>query len=251
MTIIGRGLIARALTSCDLGDVVVFAAGVSDSASHDLSAYQREFQLLQTTLHQCSREDRRLVYFSSAGRIYGEYEGRRDEQTPCLPISRYGCHKVECEMAIRAAPCAHLIVRLPNLVGAQQNPQQLIPQLVLQTLSGQATILKRATRDLLGTDRFSKILTEVLVNATDRETIVLASGISVSVDAILSQIQSLLERDVSVTFVDAGDRQEFCVDQMRRLAPNQCDFPSNYPQLLLQQYVPGLSQHLERITGTG
>lgn len=242
MKIIGRGLIATALATCSLADEVVFAAGVSDSACHDDGAYQRELQLLEMTLADCQRENRRIVYFSSAGRIYGPTNEPRDEETPCCPDSRYGRHKLACESRIRAASCPHLIIRLANLVGAPQNPQQLIPQLVRQALSERATILQRATRDLLGTDRLSQILQEVVMNVGDRETIVLASGISLPVTTIFAEIQEILACRVCTELVDAGDCQEFRVDRMRSLAPYHSRFTSDYPCQVLHTFVPALAR---------
>jgi len=243
LTIIGNGLIANALESC-VPEEILFAAGVSDSACPDEMAFDREIRLLTETLRYCELENRRLVYFSSAGRIYGELAHPRNEKTVCTPTTRYGVHKLECESRIQSSNCSYLIARLPNLVGPTKNRNQLVPQLVLQALSGQASILVRATRDLLGVDRMKNILLELLGNVGKRETVVVASGVSISAMEMIAEIQSILNCKVNVTPIDAGDQQEFEIDFLRQLAPKNSVFEPDYPVRLLQQFVPAIADSL-------
>ena len=225
-------------------DEVVFAAGVNDSACVDEGAFNREVRLLTETLLQCVHDDRRLVYFSSAGQVYGEHAGLRNEITPCSPTTRYGIHKLACESLIRATDCSYLIVRLPNLVGQSKNRNQLIPQLILQAISGHATIKVRATRDLLGVDRLKSILLEILTTVSERETVVLASGISLSALEIFNEIQRILQCEANVKLIDSGDQQEFGTEFLRHLAPINSVFEPDYPYQLLQQYVPTIASSL-------
>ncbi len=208
-------------------------------------AFDREIRLLAETLRQCELENRRLVYFSSAGRIYGEHARVRNEKTRCIPTTRYGGHKLECESRIEASKCSYLIVRLPNLVGPTKNRNQLVPHLVHQALSGQASILVRATRDLLGVDRMRNILLELLKNAGRRETVVVASGVSISAVEMFAEIQRILKCDVNKINIDAGDQQEFEIDFLRQLAPKSSIFEPDYPVRLLQQFVPAIAHNLK------
>lgn len=257
--IIGRGLIARTLAAHEArsvatrdargrkaspDDTVVFATGVGDSGCCDPNEYLRELDMLDETLHQCARQDRRLVYFSSAGRIYGDVAAPRDEMTPAVPNSEYGRHKLECETLIRRFPGRHLIVRLANLVGPQQNSQQLIPQLVAQILAGEVSVFREATRDLLGVDRFAEMLAEVLQHAPPRETLVMATGISLPVREIVQLIGNALQVPTAVRLIEKGDRQEFDIARLRALAPTTSRFDRNYPARILRQY--GLVTRLTR-----
>jgi len=244
--IIGRGLVARTLVpvSEQFGTAVVFATGTADSGCTDRAVCDREMELMENALGQCRREDHRFVYFSSAGKIYGEAPGKSDESTPCNPTSAYGQHKLDCETLIRSLDCRHLIVRIPNLVGPMQNPRQLVPALVLQVLRGAVTAYSGATRDLVGVDRFREILLELLGNVSDQETVVLASGISFSSEAIIDRIQHVLGTNARVSVVDGGRPEEYAIDKLRRLAPRTSWVPQNYLDDVIDCYVPSLAKHL-------
>ncbi len=73
MKIIGQGMIAQSLLPYRdrFPNAVIFASGVANSHTTDAQAYEREYQLLYDTLRICAAEDQQIVYFSSAGAIYG------------------------------------------------------------------------------------------------------------------------------------------------------------------------------------
>lgn len=262
MEIIGRGLIARTLASREASgtgarrcaderradicpfppDTLVFATGVGDSGCSDPHEYLRELDMLDDTLQRCAAENRRLVYFSSAGRIYGETCEPRDESTPVAPGTEYGRHKRECEALIRRYPGRHLILRLANLVGPRQNPQQLVPQLVEQVLRGEVTVYEHATRDLLGVDRFTEVLAELLQNAQPRETLVVATGISLPIAAIVGLIEETLHVRAARRPIDSGDPQEFHIAKLRALAPTTSRFAPDYPAQMLRAHIGPLAE---------
>ena len=136
--VIGRGLIATALrpVSQRYPGTLFFAAGTGDSACRDRNPFDREQFQLAAAIEHCRLRDLRLVYCSSAGAVYGDFSGLRDEQTPCRPKTPYGAHKLVCESQIRTSNIRHLILRISNLVGPAANPGQLVPNLVQQILSG-------------------------------------------------------------------------------------------------------------------
>ena len=66
-------------------NVVIFASGVANSHTTDAQAYEREYQLLYDTLRICAAEDQQIVYFSSAGSIYGAMDLPRYRDDSAFP----------------------------------------------------------------------------------------------------------------------------------------------------------------------
>lgn len=243
MKIVGTGFIAGHLEQLThrFPDTVVMAAGVADSACSDEREFLRERQLLERTIEenpQC-----RIVYFSSAGRVYGDWDGWRDERTACHPQSHYGRHNLECENLIRESDCRHLIVRLPNLVGPKQNPAQLIPALVRQIKSGHVRVFEDATRDLLGIGQLQSILEELIPAAPDRASIVVASGISTPVGIIVQHLATMLGISPTLNVVPGGTVERFRIDRLRELAPESTRFDDGYHEDLLRQCVAEMSEN--------
>jgi hypothetical protein len=113
--------------------------------------------------------------------------------------------------------------------------------LILQARAGRALLFRDATRDLVGVDRLAAIVSELLACAGERETVVLASGVSRPVTEIFGVIQGLLETRAEVLVEPRGDRQEFRIDKLRRLAPASSGFAVDEPEIILRKYVPVLA----------
>jgi NDP-hexose 4-ketoreductase len=244
--IIGRGLTASVLLPYQdkLDDVVFFASGVADSTIDNPGQFQREYELLYETLESCLRTGQRIVYFSSGGAIYGQYEGLRSEATPLFPVTAYGRHKLLCEAIVRESTLTYLIVRLPNLVGARQNKIQLIPALVHQVLRGEVTVYQHAVRDLLDAEDFATVLIRLLETVQSSETIVLASGFAVPVPQMVDVIQQALGSSACVNSVPKGDRQAFDVSKLNRLLDGQLPFHPDYYKQVLLKYATTLARYL-------
>ncbi|GAB4307718.1 MAG: NAD-dependent epimerase/dehydratase family protein [Phototrophicales bacterium] len=247
MKIIGRGLIANALFpySDQLEDVVIFASGVADSTTTDSHEFEREYHLLYETITACLKSQKRIVYFSSGGTVYGNYEGIRSENTPLLPQTCYGRHKVLCEAIVRQSTLPYLIVRLPNLVGSMQNKTQLIPSLIHQARQGKVTLFQLATRDLVDVEDFAQIVVELLHNLSTSETIVLASGYSISIELIFDTIQEILNIPTQVELLPKGDNQQFSIDKLRSLiGDNHLPFHAEYYKQVITKYVDHIANLL-------
>lgn len=251
LEIIGRGLLAQSLQS--LVDrhpqVVAFATGVGDSGCQEPSVYDREVQRLTATLTDCERSGKRLIYFSTATQVHGPCHGLRNELTPLAPITPYGRHKCFCESLIRDHACAHLIVRLGNLVGPRQNDSQLIPQLVRQVAKGSVRVQRHATRDLLDVADLASLLDQVLACIPDRETLVVASGVSQPVSMLVEEIQRLLDCPVVVQWEECGEAQEFSIDRLRSYVKVPTRFHHDYPLATLRRYVTELAEN-PRVVGS-
>lgn len=241
--IVGRGLVARAVGQIAERheDAVFFASGTGDSSCRDGVEFARERERLEAVLEHCRQADRRLVYCSSAGSVYGDVAEARHEQTPCRPTTPYGAHKLRCEELIRESGGRFLILRIANLIGPGANGQQLLPSLVRQVLSGRVQVFRHATRDLIGHERFAAIVNELLGHVAEQETVVVASGVSMPVPKLVTTIQEVLQTNAAVELLDAGSPQRFCVEKLRALAPNWGRFGSDDPWSAARELVPTLA----------
>lgn len=243
LRIVGRGLAARALSQVAerRDDVVIFASGTGDSSCRDGVEFAREWERLEAVLEHCRLTDRRLVYCSSAGAVYGDMTEARHERTPCRPTTPYGSHKLRCEELIRESGCRCLILRISNLIGPGANARQLLPSLVRQVLSGCVRVYRHATRDLIEHERFAAIVDELLENVSNRDTVVVASGISMPAPDLVSTIQRVLKTNAPVELLDAGSPQRFCVEKLHALAPTSARFAIDEPWSAVHELVPKLA----------
>ena len=164
MRIIGRGLIARSLEPYASAHpaTVAFATGVAASTCEDEEAYRRELDQLGAVIRDAGRDGERIVYFSGGGALYGDWSRPASEDDPPRPQTTYGRHQVECERLLAASFVPHVILRLPNVVGATGNREQLLPSLVSQALAGKVTVQSGAERDLIASDDFARVASAVL-----------------------------------------------------------------------------------------
>jgi nucleoside-diphosphate-sugar epimerase len=241
MVILGRGLIARGLRPYEgrAPDVTVFARGVADSTTTDDREFSRECRLLYEAIAGCLRHGRKLVYLSGGGAVYGPFDGPKDERSPLFPRSAYGRHQVTCEAIVRASGARHLILRLPNVVGAPQNPMQLVPNLVLQALRGEATVYRDAARDLIDIADVARMIVG-LAELVEDDIVVVATGRSTPVPRIFADIERILGTAARVTVLPGGESQRFGIGRLRELLP-EVAFDDRYASRLLARYVPELA----------
>jgi nucleoside-diphosphate-sugar epimerase len=242
--VVGRGMLAKAFEQIDdeLAGTLVFAGGVSDSGCRDESAYSRERALLESALERCHLEGLTLVYFSSAGAVYGDYPYARHENTPVSPGNLYGIRKLEFERLIRASGANHLILRLPNVAGLDGNPANLVPALVGQVTRGRVTVHRSATRDIIAVEDAVEIVRRLLRAAPHHEVVVVATRISTPVRQIVHRICRILSVSPVVDMVERDSVQIFDTAKLESLivAPQ---FDADYPFKVLDRYVPALAGH--------
>lgn len=238
MEIIGNGMIARGLLryEADVKDAVVFASGVSDSTLKDQKEYERECQALDQVIRDCKKRDKTLVYFSSGGTVYGNRDDERKEGAPLFPETMYGRHKVLCESVIILSGARHLIARLPTVVGQTKNKQQLIPVLIKQAMEGHVTLFKDAERDIIGIADVAGIIAAILKKLKRNEIINVASGVSVPVIDIFSEIQNNLGVKPTIKIISGGDKQRFNVDKLHAYCP-EITFPADYYKNIIREYI--------------
>lgn len=174
--VIGNGMIARRFSNF-VGDdnVVIFASGVSNSQEKNPEQFIRELSLIQSTI--LSNSQRILVYFSTCS-IHGS-------KTP------YTKHKEKIERIIREKCKNYLILRLPLVVGPNQNKNQLLGYLIDKLKSqSDITVYRKANRYFLDSEDLPAIVQMILKNGIMNNTLDVAFDNSIEIDDLIDTIEN-------------------------------------------------------------
>ena len=147
MYLIGNGLISSSFKNYDLGEVVVFASGVSNSKETKESEYEREIKLLLNCLNKYKLK---IIYFSTLS-VFSETH------------TKYIEHKLRIEEIIKKNSKDYLILRLPNVIGESTNKNQLLPFFCEKIKNGEELIIgENIIRDLIDVNDLPKICKIIL-----------------------------------------------------------------------------------------
>lgn len=142
--IVGRGTIAKAFLASqyDWEDFVILASGVPNSSETDDTAYQRERDLIDSYLGT----EKCVVYFSTVSVF--------DTQKVNTPYVEF---KREMEKYIANSFAKRIVIRLPIVLGLNNNPNQLfgyIRQCIAK--NEKLTIYRNATRYFMDVNEVPK-----------------------------------------------------------------------------------------------
>ena len=159
--IIGSGMLARAFSAyIERNDVVVLAAGVSNSRVTRPEAFEREIRLVEQTI--ASIGNRLLVYFSTCS-IY-------DPDAVGTPYVR---HKLNIEKTVRDLAANYSLFRLPQVVGKMANSTTLISFLYNSIVTQQPIdIWDKAYRYIIDADDVACIVSYAIDNEMFRNSTV-------------------------------------------------------------------------------
>lgn len=249
MEVVGRGFLARNLAP-HFGerypDVTVIAAGVSTAASTDFAAFDREAELVADVLRRCREQRRTAVFLSTASSgIYGAEGSPGTEAGPVFPRTVYGRHKLALERVCALSGASYLILRLTHLVGAGQQPDQLLPALTRGVLSGAVTVQPGAHRDLLDVGHVAPTLDTLLQRGIRNDVVNLASGRPIAVPDIVDGIESRLDtRAARRTVPRPPERTVVNTAKLCSLVPEFAahEFGTGYLDDLLDRYLSAFVQ---------
>ncbi len=189
--IIGNGILANAVRSYDREDVIYFASGVSNSLEKNPAEFEREINLLQSTIEKYP--DHKLVYFSTCS-IYD----------PTKTDSPYVAHKVNVEKIITEQCKSFIIFRVGNAVGRGGNPNTLINFLKNSILSeNRFTIHSNARRILIGIDDIA-LFADRYLETLSNTTVNLTYPYQYSLSEILSHLENHLGKTAIYDNIDEG-----------------------------------------------
>ena len=188
--IIGNGMIANVfIEKFEDENVIIFASGVSNSKETRSDEFKRELQLVHDTI--LKYPNKLFVYFSTCS-IHNN-------------ISLYIQHKIEVEKFIIDNSYNYLILRLPIVLGLNQNKNQLISFLFEKNINNEKIeIYKNANRYLIDSNDLPKILEKLIEKKITNEIIEIAFNNSIMIDDLLF----ILEKITKKTFIKIYSNSE-------------------------------------------
>lgn len=226
--IVGSGLLATSFSPLFVNseDVMIYAAGVSNSSCTDRKEFERERSRLSASLDAHASVGK-FVYFSTCSLV-----------DPELSDKPYASHKRAMEDLVRRH-ARHLILRLPQLAGRSINPHTLLNYLHARiSRSERFSIWGRATRNIIDVDDVVRIGCHLIDDENvSRDTLNIANSTSYAVQDIVSTFERVCRKKAIYDIVEKG---ACCPIDVRRIAPILAeagvDFSPAYLWNVLQKY---------------
>ncbi len=153
MKVYGKGFIAFNLKKIKLPKkIFIYAAGVSNSNSKNVKDYKREITQIKKVIKK--KTNKIFVYISSLS-----VENKK------LKNDKYIKNKLKIEKIVKKSCKKYLIIRLPQIVGINNNKHTLTNSLYNNILKNkQLSIWKGSVRNLIDIDDIKKILKKYFNN---------------------------------------------------------------------------------------
>jgi len=226
--IIGGGLIAKTLVEFkDTPDVIIFASGVSNSQEVNSTVFAREKDLLLS-----QERDKTIIYFSTCS-IFDATA----QQT------MYVKHKVAMEALLRYNFPKFKIIRLPTVLGNNNNPHTLFNHILNKiNLGEEVTVVRGAWRYLLDVDDL-KIIIPLIVK-TEGNSMNVTYGNVLTVLSIVEILSALLNKGVKINLVNGGIHLHINNSEFKKLLlQNNCNIYSDeYNVNCLKKYLTNGTQ---------
>ncbi len=223
MQIIGNGLIAKAFQDFNFTrNCVIFASGVSDSADENNLNFEREFNLLESTIKNF--KNKRLVYFSTCSLNSGDN-------------SKYKMHKKNLENYILKNCASYNIFRLPQVVGVVDN-NTLISYFIRNLKYGNEILVQtNATRHLLDVEDIPRITNIIIEKGFSNRIIDIAPLYHIDIFSIVNFISKELNLEYKINLVNSGSKQNIFISNLENfLDYDDKIFSKDYWKLVLKKY---------------
>ena len=191
------------------GDVVVHAAGVSNSQCVDPREFERESEALQRSLHDAP-DSGLLVYFSTCSVL-----------DPASAASPYVEHKMRMEERARSHP-GHLILRLPQVAGRTPNPHTLLNYLYARISRGERfTVWQEARRNVIDVEDVRKLGFALIRSGVSGATFNIAAPESHAMPEIVSTMERVTGGHAVYDLVKRGAATTSAQRAKRRLVTDR------------------------------
>lgn len=253
MKVVGRGFIAGHARRYFAGrhpSATLIGAGVSSVLINDVSEFEREAALVYDVLRQCRSEGRTVIFLSTASAgMYGAAGSPGTENGPVFPVTAYGRHKLALESVCASSGAQWLVLRLAHVVGAGQQPHQLLPSLTRQLLAGSVTVHAGASRDLLDVQDMLRMLDTLLSRGVTNDVVNLASGRPEPIERIIDGLEERLDVQANRELIETpAKRAVVSVEKVRNLVPcfDELGFGPGYLPALLDRHIDELASNAHR-----
>lgn len=193
-------------------DAIVYLAwtGVpSDSNSSikdGINVNLRCIREMCTALHELGRGH--LIFFSTAGAIYGNHEGIMSEETPCQPLSHYGQTKLAAEQLIRqlsedGSKFRYHFLRISNIYGPRLKVKEgfdLINHLLQSVYTGKKfSIYGKGdnTRDFIYVDDVSSAVVACLKKEHGSQILNVCNGSSNTIIEVCNAVEAATSQSLN------------------------------------------------------
>ncbi|MDD5521718.1 MAG: NAD-dependent dehydratase [Kiritimatiellae bacterium] len=217
-------------------EVLIYAAGVSNSGETREDAFARERALLATVW----RSNLLTVYFGTCSMADPE---KRE--------TLYVHHKEHMEEIVQALP-RHSILRFPQLVGRTPNPFTLTNYLYRKIVDGESFhVWKNARRHIMDVEDAAAITTHLIrTGQAEGRILNIAPHFSIPIYNLVCLFEQILHKPAKTIFIDKGGA--YTVDASVALeAAGQLgiSFDNDYTARVLRKYyAPAIVQHDSRTT---
>ena len=190
--VIGNGLLAKTFSDFENDDsVLIFASGVSNSTTTNDSEFEREFNMIKSTIEKCNGK---FVYFSTCS---------IDDES--VNFSPYVLHKLKIEKYIRKKHHDYLIFRVSNVIGRCQNKFTILNYLFNAVKNNiEIDLWKNAQRNFIDKDDLNYIVSQLIKKNSSNMTINIASRESIFVFDALQLIERFSNKMANFNFIEKG-----------------------------------------------
>ncbi|MCC6288001.1 MAG: NAD-dependent epimerase/dehydratase family protein [Chitinophagaceae bacterium] len=225
--LIGGGLVAKAFKAYEKDEnVIVFASGVSNSTSEDVSLFEREKHMLLNIITKYPNS--KLIYFSTCS-IYDNYSRG----------NAYVEHKLKMEEFIRTQQANYNIFRISNLAGFSTNPHTVLNYFFHHINKGIFFyIWKNASRNIIDIDDAYILCDYIVKNNLFKNKIVnIANPENSKVMEIVANIELLLGKKGNYEVIEKSSDPVIDVEEIKPLFKKlQLTFDANYLSRVISKY---------------
>jgi nucleoside-diphosphate-sugar epimerase len=222
--IIGNGLIASAfeLTKENYLDCIIFASGVSSSKENSDIEYNREKELIIKTIKE--NNALKFIYFSSI--------------SVGVDKNKYFENKLNIESVIKSYASNYIIFRIPQVVGRNGNPNNLVNHIKNSILNGNEIITNmRVERALLDVEDLVKIV-NYCKDKTNHETLNLSGIEKIKVYTLCNLIGELLNKEPLIKIFDNIEYNNWDIDNSKLIDEATVNINKlNYNLNILKKYL--------------
>ncbi|MEN4759378.1 NAD-dependent epimerase/dehydratase family protein [Chryseobacterium sp. C39-AII1] len=209
--IIGNGILANAFRSFDDENIIFFASGVSNSLETKASEFQRELDLLHSTIEKYP--NKKLIYFSTCS----VYDSSKTE-------SHYVMHKLNMEKIISESCQEYAIFRIGNAVGKGGNNNTLINYLKNSIEEGKTIkVHGKAKRVFIGVNDVALFIHE---NKIENKIFNLVYPYQFSLTEVITPLENHLGKKLMYEVVNEGsyydiDFEDSTKDFFSKISPEE------------------------------
>lgn len=230
--IIGKGLLAKACLKSQAKNCLFYCSGVSDSTETKVIEFEREKNLLISSIS--SNNSKCLIYFSSVS--------APSAQNP------YFQHKLNMENIIKENCPDYIILRLPRVAGPVLNSTLLSILTKKIYLNEHLTIFDKAVRNLVDVEDIIEV-SDYIYKISNRNIIInICPNKSFKPEELVLLIaEQLKSKLLNYDLVDAGDVETctlgYCPEEL--IVRNYFSKKENYLENIVAKYVPEIVNLLE------